>query len=508
MKTRLIALFLVLVMCLCALASCGNGGEDVVTDGGDRGADGSWDSVDFGGQTVRYCISINQYEEATFPAGDIYTRGPDTAGSNEVAKEVIARNNAASATLGINIEYSTRDITYDKILEDVRSIVQTSSANSPDLYNNDINGLSWSMLDGLLWNVKNPGEDIKNYFNFEAEGWYTEYIKGCTFDQEKYYIFAGDYFIDMIRMAWVVYVNHDIFNANLGKMPLWAKTLDEFYSFVEDGLWDMDMLKELASRVFVDSGLMGLTERNDSVVGLSTTHLMHMVYPSASGVTLYYLDKDNGYTPHVMSDIDTYQKLANKFADLRATLGVFETAPTFQGIQDVTLHFVEGNVLFATQRLGEMESTALRDFSAAKGLVPVPKWDQDIQDDYHTVVHNQAELGCILNTAKAFSAASALMQYLNENSGKVVNAYYEKGLKYKYNDDQNARKMMDIVRDSTDDPFSLTIGRLCEELYTGTSALSGMDLRKGSTISSTFASEKDAYIDCMQKAIKKFSEMP
>lgn len=145
---------------------------------------------------------------------------------------------------------------------------------------------------------------------------------------------------------------------------------------------------------------------------------------------------------------------------------------------------------------------------AAKGLVPIPKWDQDEQDDYHTVVHNQAELGCILNTAKAFSASSALMQYLNENSSKVVNAYYEKGLKYKYNDDVNARKMMDIVRDSTDDPFSLTIGRLCEELYTGASSLSGMDLRKGSTISSTFASEKDAYIDCMQKAIQKFNEMP
>lgn len=352
MKTRLIALFLALFMCLGALASCGNGGDDVVTDGGDRGADGNWDGVDFGGQTVRYCISVNQYEEATFPAGDIYTRGPDTAGSNEVAKEVIARNNAASSTLGINIEYSTRDITYDKILEDVRSIVQTSSANSPDLYNNDINGLSWAMLDGLLWNVKDPGKGIKNYFNFEATGWYTEYIKGCTFNQEKYYIFAGDYFIDMIRMAWVVYVNHDIFNANLGKMPGWAKTLDEFYAFVEDGLWDMDMLKELASRVFVDSGLMGVTERNDSIVGLSTTHLMHMVYPSASGVTLYYLDKDNGYTPHVMSDIDTYQKLANKFADLRTALGVFETEQSIQGIQDVTIHFVEGNVLFATQRLG------------------------------------------------------------------------------------------------------------------------------------------------------------
>ena len=68
--------------------------------------------------------------------------------------------------------------------------------------------------------------------------------------------------------------------------------------------------------------------------------------------------------------------------------------------------------------------------------------------------------------------------------------------------------MMDIVRDCTDDPFSLTIGRICEELYTGMPKLSGMPLNQSSTISSTFASEKDAYIDCMNKALDKFKNFP
>ena len=504
---RAIAILLSLTMLLCLLASC----NDTTTGeegGGDR-VDGSWDGVNFEGQTVKYCISINQYEEANFPAADIYTKGPDKAGSNEVSKEVLARNKMACDTLGINIEYSTRDLTYNKILDDIRGIVQTSSKNSPDIYNNDINGLSWAMLDGLLWNVKNPGEGIKNYFDFEADGWYTEYIKGCTFNQDKYYIFAGDYFIDMIRMAWVVYVNHDIFTANIGKMPNWCKSLNEFYTYVEDGFWDIDILADMASRVHADSGNLGETERNDTVVGLSITHLMgSLVFPSSSGVTLYYLDKENNYTPRVMSDIDDYQKLANKYADLLETKGVYLNPTTIQGIKEVTLHFIDGNVLFATQRLGEMESAALRDFSAAKGLVPIPKWNQNEQDEYHTVVHNQAELGCILNTAKAFSASSALMQYLNENSEKVVHAYYEKGLKYKYNDDKNARTMMDIVRAGTDDPFSLTIGRLCQEFYTGTPALTGLPLGNNTTISSTFASEKDVYNDCMRQAIERFNKMP
>jgi hypothetical protein len=176
-------------------------------------------------------------------------------------------------------------------------------------------------------------------------------------------------------------------------------------------------------------------------------------------------------------------------------------------VLESTKRFLNGNFLFAYSRLGEMESSALRDFSMAKSLVPTPKWDYDVQDDYHTAVHDQAEIGCILNTAQAYSAASALMQYLNEESDKVVEAYYEKGLKYKYNDDENSRVMMDIVRDTTDSPFSWQIGVLCQQLYTGTGTLKGLYIKDNATIASTFASEKDAYNDCMQRMLEKFAKL-
>ena len=155
-----------------------------------------------------------------------------------------------------------------------------------------------------------------------------------------------------------------------------------------------------------------------------------------------------------------------------------------------------------------MESKAFRDFSAAKGLVPLPKWDDNVQEEYHTVIHDQVEIGCILNTAQAFSAASALMQYLNEESDKVVYTYYEKGLKYKYNDDKNAREMMDIVRETTDSPFGFQIGVLCQSLYTGTPALTGLYIKNNTTVASTFASEKDAYKDCMAQMLAKFEKLP
>ena len=107
MKTkRILSLLLALIMCLGVLVSCGGvvnsgdgGGGGGNGGGGDRTEDGSWDNVDFEGQEVRLCISAHQSPECNFPAADIYTKGPDTAGSNEVAKEVLARNKAAEEAL-------------------------------------------------------------------------------------------------------------------------------------------------------------------------------------------------------------------------------------------------------------------------------------------------------------------------------------------------------------------------------------------------------------------------
>ena len=507
MKLRkIISVLLILAMCVGILAACNDGSSsDDPTP--DRVGD-SWEGINFGGQKVGLCISNNKYEECNFPAADIYTKGPDNAGSNEVAKEVLSRNKQASETLGITIDYTMRDLTYKYVIDDIKAIVLTSSKNSPDIYNNDLYGLARAMCNGYLWNVKDPGENVKNYFDFDAEGWYTEYIRGCTFDQNKFYLFAGDYFIDMIRMAWVVYVNNDIFMNNIGKMPGWCTSVDLFYDFVADGFWDMDLLSDIASRVYVDSGRIGTPEKTDTLLGLVYNEVSGWILSAASGVTLFYQDEEHGYAPKMMEGIDEYQRVSNKYTDMISESSAYSTSDgNGNNVLASTTCFLNGNVLFAFSRLGEMESEALRNFSDSKGLVPVPKWYESEQEDYFTPVHDQAEIGCILNTAKTFSAASALMQYLNENSKQVVYTYYEKGLKYKYNDDKNAREMMDIVRNTTDSPFSWQIGSICLELYTGTPALTKLYLKNNTTVASTFASEKDVYADCLKQMIEKFAKL-
>ena len=501
---KIISMLLALVICLGALASCNS--ENPNEGGGDRGKDGSWDSVDFKGQEVNFCISINKYDECMFPAANIYTKGPDTAGSNEVAKEVLARNKAAEEALGITVKYTTKDLKYNQVLEDVQNIVLTSSKNSPDIYNNDIHGLVRAMMNGYLWNVNSPGDDVKNYFDFTKDGWYLDYIKSCTFDQNKFYLFAGEYFIDMIRMAWVVYVNNDIFTANINSMPSWCLSVNEFYAFVRDGAWDLDLASEISAAVFSDKNMDGIAQNTDNTVGLAINSVTSWITSAASQITLFYQDENDGLKPKVMQDTVDYQKVADRYVEMLESRGVC-MAPTgsTNSVLECTKYFLDGNVLFAYSRLGELEAEDVRNFNASKGLVPLPKWNQNEQLEYHTPVHDQAEIGCILNTAKAFSAASALMQYLNEESEKVVYAYYEKGLKFKYNDDKNTRDMMDIVRYTTDSAFSWQLGWTCLDLYQGSGKLSKLLLENNTVISSTFNSERDAYVDCLRQALENFA---
>ena len=476
--------------------------------GGDREEDGSWESVDFDGQEVVISVSVNKSDECMFPAGDIYTKGPDVVGSNEVAKEVRARNTAAAEALNIKVTYQTTDLHRDEVLEHIQNIVMTTAKESPDVYNNDMYGLVRAMVNGYLWNVKNAGKNVVNYLDFTKDGWYEEYIKGCTFDQEKLYIFAGDYFIDMIRMAHVVYVNHDILEANLSKLPS-IDSVDDFYADVEAGAWDLDTISSMAGAVFSDTNMDGIAQADDAIVGLVINDVTAQITSAASQISLFYQDKEDGYKPKMIQDIDDFQKLANKYNEVVNSCGVYlAPAGSTNSVFEGSTCFLNGNVLFVYSYLGELESEMFRGSCASKGLVPIPKWNLTVQEEYHTPIHDRAELGCILNTANAFSAASALMQFLNEESDKVIYAYYEKALKFKYNDNKNTRVMMDIVRETTDSPFSWQVGPTCLDLYKGTTPLTTLSLQNHNTISSTFASEKDVYSVCLSQMMYYFKQLP
>jgi len=445
----------------------------------------------------------------TFPAADIYTKGPDEVTTNEVQKKVLERNTQIESMLNLKVEYTTTDLGIYDVLEDIEKRVLGSAEDAPDIYNNDLYGLARAMVAGYLWNVKNPGTDadgntVKNYFDFSYDGWNYDYMQGCTFDQEKMYLLVGDYFIDTIRMAWVLYVNADMFNEN--SASLGYENINEFYEYVENGFWDYAELTRISKKIWQDDGTdRQVTDKKDGRIGLVINHVSDHIFISSSGVTVFYQDENK--RPALISDTTDFSLMASELRTIMSGDGS-TNAKTQTGdgilfdrlVLSSTEYFFDGNVLFAMSVLGELESVSMRDLDFQKGLVPIPKWDEERQKEYHTMVHNQGEIGAVLNNASSFGKASAFMQAANEGSKAVLHEYYEKGLKFKYSEDQGIRSMIDLVYNTIDAPFGMEMGRVVvAEL--GMQWISMNEAAVANNISSTFAQERDAYQHALEKVL-------
>lgn len=473
MKTKRFLSFLLvaamLVSALALFASCGEKSPDGPTPGPEG-------DMTFGGKTLVVSISKNQDNQTTFPAADIYTMGPDKSKGNvtdSVQKKVLKRNDAVAKELDIKVEYQTTDLTYDLVAPEVDKIIMTSADDAPDIFNNDIYGLTRSMMAGQLYNVKNPadedGNPIKSYFNFKDDGWYHDYMNGATFDQDKLFILAGDYFIDIIRFAWVLFVNKQLFDAAYA---------DTIYGTYEDVCnqadlddWTYEDLIALARMGLVDApgGNASKADENDTRVPMYLNNLSPRVFFYGSGVSVVKWDsgKFGKGTPSIIAStgeqMDNLITLSERYSDLFNATGVYYK----DDVKASTSQFMKGNIIMSMCELGEMESEEMRKTGLSRGILPFPTYLRN--SSIHTVVHDQAEIGVILATTNEFTMASAYMQKLNEESADVLKDYYENSLKFKYSEgDEATLTMIDKVHDTIDSPFDgVIVPYLCGLIENG-----------------------------------------
>ncbi len=505
-------MLLALLFLILPLASCdGGSGDDV--DGGGIGDDGTvnWDEVDFKGTTLKFAVSENQNAEVTFGASNVYLQGTDESTTDEVLKKVKERNTKVENDLNLKVEYIPIDEWYDGVFNDIEMKVLGSSEDAPDLYNNDMYGLNPAILAGYLMNVKNPldatGQPTTSYFNFNYDGWNMDFMEGATFDSSKVYLLVGDYHIDVIRMAWVFYVNKTMFNQNASSLGLGVSEISDFYDYVLDGIWDWDMMSDLSDKIWQDNGsIKNTADEDDGRVGLAINHVSEWIFESSTGLTTFQMGEDG--RARVIDGIDEYQRMASSYRDNIQSVKTADGVYYYYDVISSTNCFIKGNFLFAHAVLGEMESKELRDVTFEKGLVPVPKYHNSRQEEYHTMIHDQAEVTAVLVTTSSFGRASAFMQYVNEESRPVLTEYYEFALKFKYNEDPDIRNMIDLVYNSIDNPFGMQFQGIIMKNYADTGVVSLRDGLVGNTVSQIWDGNKTAYSGALDKAFAAFNKLP
>ena len=471
---RALCLFLACFLLLLPLASCGGGetesaspshsaseSESATESEPESESQDKWASVNFGGAELKYNISVAKSTTSTYDAADKYIRDPDLSEADEVLKKVYDRNAAVRETLGVTVVFEETDAVVTQVLGVIEKLFLLTEDDAPDIFNNDVYDILHASYRGMLWNLADPGKDasgkdVVSYFDFDHPSWHKDYMLGTTVYPEKLYVAAGDCFMDMVRMAWVIVVNQDKL---LEDFSYWFDTVGDFYTFVQEKQWTYEMLGQMAQEVHRDTANTGVTDKDDEVIGFAAGGAVERIFTWCTGFSVL---EDVDGALYVKENNADFFAFSEAFRTLYNTPGVMRTETSFEAVE----LFMTGRPLFSMIHLGELESEEFRDLPFEKGVVPYPLTEG--VEKYNTLVHDQAEIACILGNAGNFELASAYLQLLCERSEPILTEYYEKSLKLKYNDDPATRAMIDLIHGAVCTPFeSLIVREICSGEFYG-----------------------------------------
>ena len=456
---KILALVLAICMLSLCLVSCGNEKNPDVTQapGGNQGNDqpgtSKWDGVKFEDTTLY--VNLNEYifgdvTKAGADHSNKFLVGPDDYTTDAVQNAVFDRNNKVINTLGLDVNYSYEGSQAANIPPVIDAWVLAASEDSPDIVVTMNYALIRAALSGNLRNVLDTTE--KNYFDFEDSHWYYDFMEATSLSKDKLYMLSSDYFIDEFRMSFVTLVNNDLYDelfANEGG-------IESLFELVEAGDWDYDELMRTAQMAHTDSGTVGQQDDEDifGVAAYATMANRSMFY--SSGLDIFSYD-ENG-TPSYVEDItelhnytDDIQRLFNQDYVLYASSGDKATATFLNGHSLYSI----GNYLLM------LEGSTIQNMGSGQSVsvVPFPKYNKD--GEYQTLTSDNASGGAILMSSTDFTAATAFIQMMTEESGEMFKQYFEVALKYKLSSGSGQLKLLDILKNSITSPTAFFYDNYC-----------------------------------------------
>ncbi len=508
MKTRIIAMLLVLSMLVLSLASCG-GKSPEVTEGNGAGTispsqeESKWNDVNFNGESI--IISLSTYENTTVVAAGAtnsinYIQGPDAYTTDAVQNAVYDRNRKVEKELGLNVTYQSCDLynsNPDNTLTVIEGFVLADLDDSPDVVNTMSYGVIRAGIKGHLYNALST--DRENYFDLTADGWYSDLMYENTLDQSKIYMLAGDYFIDVLRYGYGILVNLDMYDEVFAS----EGGSESLFELIEEGGWTFDEFKRLVQMAYVDEGTIGQLDVEDTFGAINQSSWLVRATFSTSGLDTFTTD-ENGNIAYV-SDITDIHNFVDYMIDLTRTEGFYLNVSGGPNRNlDATSTFIKGKSLFATDSLILcLEGTLLQSMDDKVGLVPYPKYNPE--REYGSLVSDNGNVGGILYNSDKFTECSAYLQMATEESnngkGTLIYEYYDVTLKYKLSATPAQVTMLELIRNGLCSPKSFLFDNYFAKSVSMNTygALINSCLASGSN---TFASDWESQYSAVQGSLE------
>lgn len=282
------------------------------------------------------------------------------------------------------------------------------------------------------------------------------------------------------------------------------KLLDDYqieypYELVTSGKWTFDKFSEMVNTFSQDLNNDGSMKFEDDLFG-------YMTHPYVGPVQILYsagcrivtVDSD-GY-PQLTLYSDRTVDVFDRYLSLIRSKNCYVVSDS----EDRQMAFSEGRVAFIDANIGEL-SGKLRETELEFGVVPCPKWDEQV-DKYYTNIDAGHTLWIIPTTVQDVPRTGAVLEAMAYYGQKyIIPAYYDVVLQNKYLRDDKSIEMLDYIYEgAVYDLAYYDSGHIGGKL-----ANPGYDLSKDDklTFSTFYAQNESATKELIEKSMETYRSL-
>ncbi len=340
---------------------------------------------------------------------------------------VYERQMALESRYGISVEYYPQT-SRNNAAKTVNNAVQSDD----DTYDLVFNAMVSSGMSSIATAGSLTELSALPHLHFEKDHWAQRFVENMTVGGKLFYAAGGtspSYYLSAVAC---------FFNVEKAK----EYQLPDLYSLVLDGKWTLDTMSGLLSQCKSDLNGDGAIRVEDDFLGLVHSAACGPAYFMATGGQMIEKDESGTFYLNLNSalNIDLLGKLRAVYGNTTDIYTIPDSLTKGKIGSFVNQHtmFAVTAMMFAAQELREM--------SAAYGVLPLPKLDEN-QQDYITGSNSYAPCGTGIPRSATDVEMSALimeaMAFLGEEMLRP--AIYDITLNGKIAQDKESSEMLEII---------------------------------------------------------------
>ena len=430
--------------------------------------------------------------------------------------EVIAlRNEVIADELNIEVKYElVASSLYDDCLSEFTRLIIDDIDSDFHYYDVAANyayaGASAAVRDYI---ANLADKELFPYFEFSLPCWNQSIVRNTMADDQLYYI-TGALNLSTFDKSIVVFLNKTMYNEKRA-----SSDPADLQDVAIAGDWDYDMLYRWSSVFDEINNEDGA--QHDDFYGISSafSSIPLDAFPAAWDLEFIKKEADGSHAYDIVGNSKIEEAIikAQNLLDGTKAVGVNNADNTDEcylgGYLEPITHFANDKSVFAIHLLyaTEDDNITLREMSSDWGILPIPKYDADEQENYGTTAHDSYTLMTVLDHSNSSwptkgEAISAYLQYSYEQSYEHVRGYYiNRIIKPKYfgTDDttpslEKSTKILNEIMDNVEFSFASVYAPQLDGVLSQCWRNVVLGYEDKTTAEDAFASQEDMYVSDLE----------